>query len=379
MVAIESDLEDIGSLQMKKQFHHTTVAIFVTTLGLLAWSPSGFANSLDKSLILRMEDMKLPPGFKTSPEKVELGKMLYFDPRLSSTSNISCNSCHNVMAGGEDGMGTSLGVGAQRGGRNAPTVWNSGFLSVQFWDGRANTLEDQAKGPITNPVEMGMKDHAVAVARISEIEGYRQYFAKVYGGKPSAKGIVTIDRIADSIAAYERTLVTLNSPFDRFLSGESGVISEEAKKGWQTMQTIGCTSCHSGSAFAGPAMPLGVGFYQKFPLIGGKATEDLDKKYGFTKDQGRFEVTKQDADKNMFRVPTLRNVAVTAPYFHNGAVDELSEAVQVMAQAQLGKTLSKAEVKSIVAFLETLTGEFPAQTLPRLPMISGKTSSGASK
>ena len=317
-----------------------------------------------KPMVLDVAEMKVPPGFKSTAAKIELGKKLYFDPRLSSTSTVSCNSCHNVMAGGDDSVQTSFGIKGLRGGRNAPTVWNSGFHSVQFWDGRAQTLEEQAKGPITNPIEMGMKDHTVAVARLAKIPGYRVEFAQVYGGKENDKKLVTIDRVADAIAAYERTLVTLNSPFDRFQKGDKAVISAEAAKGWQTFQKVGCTTCHSGAHFSGPQMPLGIGFYQKFPLI---EDSEIDKKYEFTKDGGRFDVTKKDGDKNFWRVPTLRNVALTSPYFHNGAVTDLPEAVRIMGKTQLGKVLTKDEINSIVAFLETLTGEFPKQEMPQLP------------
>ncbi len=337
-------------------------------LGMILLAGVAFAEKPDLSLVLKISDMKIPAGFISTPEKIELGKTLYFDPRLSSASSVSCNSCHNVMASGDDSLKTSFGVFGQKGGRNSPTVWNSGFQSVQFWDGRANTLEDQAKGPITNPIEMGMKDHSVAIARLAKIDGYRSMFAKVYSQKITANKLITIDRVADAIAAYERTLNALNSPFDKFVAGDQDAISSDAKKGFQNFQKIGCVSCHSGSAFNGPSMPLGVGFYQKFPLI---PDAEIEKKYGFSKDVGRQDVTKQESDKNMWRVPTLRNVALTAPYFHSGAVNDLSEAVRVMGKVQLGKDLSKSEVSSIVAFLSSLTGEFAKQEMPRLPPYVG--------
>lgn len=329
---------------------------------------AGVAQAQDKTYILSKSDMHVPadnlmsgPGFQ---EKIDLGRQLFFDPRLSSTGTVSCNSCHNVMAGGEDSVRTSTGVKGQLGGRNSPTVWNSAFHSVQFWDGRANLLEDQAKGPVTNPIEMGMKDHSMAVARLQKIDGYRDSFAKVFGGKASAKDVITIDKVAKAIAAYERTLVTENSPFDRFNAGDVKALSADAKKGWETFQKTGCVACHSGAHFSGPKMPIGTGFYQKFPLM---PDANIEKAYGFSKDLGRFDVTKNEADKNTWRVPTLRNIALTAPYFHNGAVADLSEAVRVMGKVQLGKDLSKSEIKSIVAFLNSLTGEFPKQEMPRLP------------
>ncbi|MBN8540410.1 MAG: c-type cytochrome [Deltaproteobacteria bacterium] len=341
----------------------TSVVAFYSVFGQATSSMA-----VDTSLVLKASEMKAPPGFVSSVDKVELGKTLFFDPRLSSASSVSCNSCHNVMAGGDDSLKTSFGVFGQKGGRNSPTVWNSGFQSVQFWDGRANTLEDQAKGPITNPIEMGMKDHSVAVSRLTKIDGYRAMFSKVYGEKIHSKKLITIERVADAIAAFERTLVTVNAPFDRFVAGEQNAISSEAKSGWQSFQSVGCISCHSGATFSGPSMPLGVGFYQKFPLM---PDAGIEKAYEISKDLGRQEVTKQEADKNMWRVPMLRNVSLTAPYFHNGSVNSLSEAVRVMGKTQLGKDLSKKEISNIVAFLNTLTGEFQKREMPRLPDYSG--------
>jgi len=302
----------------------------------------------------------VPADNPMSAAKIELGKQLFFDPRLSIDGTISCNSCHNVMAGGTDNRDFSVGVDGQKGGRSAPTVWNAAFLSAQFWDGRAATLEDQAKGPILAGVEMGMPNEKAAVDRIKSIPGYVQSFKAVFGGKNP----VTYDNIAKAIATYERTLITSNSPFDRYMRGEKSAMSRSAIKGMEKVQGLGCTSCHTGSNFAGPELPVGQGFYQKFPTFPGS---EYDKKYNLTADEGRYEVTKDASDKHMFRVPTWRNVALTAPYFHNGSVKTLDEAVRVMAKTQLNKNVSDADVADIVAFLNSLTGEFPAQTLPRLP------------
>jgi cytochrome c peroxidase len=231
---------------------------------------------------------------------------------------------------------------------------------VQFWDGRAPSLEEQAKGPLANPVEMGMASHHVLMKRINEIPGYAQMFKDAFGGEK-----ISIDNAVKAIASYERTLLTPNSPFDRYAKGESKALSEQAVRGMQTVEKVGCIACHNGPNFAGPELPMGTGFYQKFPTF----PSDYDKKYHFSKDLGRFEFTKKAADKHMFRVPTWRNVALTAPYFHNGAVKTLDEAVRVMAKTQLNKTLSDQDVSDIVAFLDSLTGEFPKQELPRLPEI----------
>ncbi len=306
-----------------------------------------------------------PADNPTTPAKVELGKKLYFDPRISLDGTISCNSCHNVMEAGDDDRAKSGGVHGQRGGRSSPTVYNAAFLTVQFWDGRAATLEEQAKGPIVNPVEMGAKDHAAVVSRIAQIPAYGAEFDAVFG-----KGGLTIDNFAKAIAAYERTLITPDSPYDRYARGDEGALTDQQKRGLQTVLATGCTACHSGTAFAGPPLPAGQGFYQKVPLIPGSA---YDAKYSLTNDPGREQATKNPADRNMWRVPSWRNVSLTAPYFHNGSVATLDEAVRVMAKIQLGKDLEDAQVADIVAFLESLTGKFPEQTMPRLPGLDGKT------
>jgi cytochrome c peroxidase len=305
---------------------------------------------------------KTPAGNPTTPAKVSLGRQLFFDPRLSASGTISCNSCHNVMAGGEDGRAVSVGVDGKLGGRSAPTVWNAAFASVQFWDGRAATLEDQAKGPMTNPVEMGMANHDLVVGRIREMPGYVRQFQAVFG--KSAGEPVTIDRAAQAIAAFERTLITPNSPYDRYVQGDKKALTASAKRGLEAVQRVGCMSCHSGPLFSGPELPEGQGYFQKFPLI---HDAELEARYGFAKDPGRFEVTRKAEDRNLWRVPTWRNVALTAPYFHNGSVKRLDEAVRIMAKTQLGRKLEQAEVDDIVAFLNSLTGEFPEQKLPRLP------------
>ncbi|MDH4121619.1 MAG: c-type cytochrome [Deltaproteobacteria bacterium] len=304
-----------------------------------------------------------PPVPKDNPqtkEKVNLGRQLFFDPRLSVTQTVSCNSCHNVMASGTDNRPTSFGVFGKKGGRSAPNVWNAAFLSVQFWDGRAASLEDQAKGPILNPVEMGMPNEAAVVALIDGIPGYREQFQRVFGGKNP----VTYDNIAKAIAAYERTLVTPNSPFDQYKKGKKNAMSAQAIRGMKAVEELGCTTCHSGPNFAGPAMKTGEGFYQAFPMFPGS---EYEKKYHLTDDKGRYEVTKNKNDMNHWRVPTWRNVALTAPYFHNGSVATLEEAVRVMGKTQLDKNLDDKTVADIVAFLNSLTGQFPAQTMPVLP------------
>jgi cytochrome c peroxidase len=296
--------------------------------------------------------------------------MLFFDTRFSSTGTVSCFSCHNVMEGGDDHRPTSIGVHGQVGGRNAPTVWNAAFQSVQFWDGRAPTLEEQFKGPPANPIEMGMKDLEAAIGRVRAIPGYRPHFEAAFG-----KGdVITVDNAAKAVAAYERTLITPNSPYDRYVKGESKAMSAQQVRGMQTFATVGCTACHSGPAFNGAAnLPVGQGFFVKFPTYPASA---YDSRYKLTEDPGRYTVTKQEVDRDTWRVPTLRNLTYTAPYFHNGSVTSLDEAVRVMGKTQLNKDLSDAEVQDILAFLGALDGEFPQQSMPRLPATPGQLLTG---
>lgn len=297
--------------------------------------------------------------------KVALGKQLFFDPRLSVDRTVSCFSCHDVRsAGGDDDRATSVGVAGKFGSRSAPTVLNSAYMSALFWDGRAASLEAQAKGPLVNPVEMAMPSHAAVIDRLSEIPGYVSQFKAVYGGQKP----LTIDNVARAIAAYERTLITPDSPVDRFLRGDKQALSAQAQRGMALFGKLGCVRCHNGPNYAGLIMKEGALFFpwnlQKFPSIRGSVYET---RYALAEDLGRFTVTGQAKDKHMFRIPSLRNIALTAPYMHNGRVPDLEEAVRVMAKTQLGKTLSDAEAKDLVAFLEGLTGRLPKQVVPRLP------------
>lgn len=311
------------------------------------------------------EKAPAPEDNPTTEAKITLGRMLFLDPRFSSTGTVSCNSCHNVMAGGDDNRAVSMGVHGQTGGRSAPTVWNSAFSSSQFWDGRAATLEDQAKGPVINPVEMGMSDVEVAMDKVRSIPGYNEYFVAAFGEDDP----MTVDNAAKAVAAYERTLITPNSPYDRYVKGDKKAMTEQQVRGMNTFDSVGCTACHAGAAFGGPAMAPGTGFFMKHPTY---ADSKYVEKYKLTEDTGRFQVTNKEADKHLFKVPTLRNITLTAPYLHNGAVKTLDEAVRVMASTQLNKELSDEQVADIVAFLDALTGEFPEQPLPRLPGTPGR-------
>jgi cytochrome c peroxidase len=307
------------------------------------------------------EQPPIPADNPQSDAKVLLGKTLYFDPRFSEHGTLSCNSCHNVMAAGDDNRPNSIGMHDSRGERSAPTVWNAAFYSAQFWDGRAATLEDQAKGPVQNPIEMGMADLNEAMARLTKIPGYQPLFEAAF---PNEDNPVTPDNAAKAVAAFERTLITPNSPYDRYVKGDRSALTKQQVRGMNTFAETGCTACHAGPNFSGPSLAMGTGFFMKFPSFPGS---DYDTQYRLLDDTGRYQVTKDENDKHLWRVPTLRNVALTAPYFHNGSVPTLDEAVRVMAKTQLNKELTDPQVTDIVAFLNGLTGEFPEIAMPRLP------------
>jgi cytochrome c peroxidase len=278
---------------------------------------------------------------------------LYFDVRLSKSQTISCNTCHDLSKYGVDGAPTSEGHKKQRGTRNAPTVYNAGNHIAQFWDGRAATLEEQAKGPVLNPVEMAMKDEAAVVAVLESIPGYLPLFKKAFPGQDKP---ITYDNMAKAIGAFERTLVT-PSRFDTYLAGDAKALTEAEKAGLAKFIEVGCTACHMGEG-------LGGGMFQKLGLV--KPVPGL-------RDFGRFEATKQEADKFFFKVPSLRNVEKTGPYLHDGSLATLEETVAFMGTYQLGKELKKEEVDSIVTFLKATTGELPKDTKPPRPLPSGKT------
>ena len=332
---------------------HLGKSIIILT-GLISFSASATFKALPTKV-------PVPADNPMTPQKIELGKMLFFDPRLSIDGTISCNSCHNVMSHGGDGRPVGVGIHGQRGGRGSPTVWNSAFQTVQFWDGRAATLEEQAKGPLINGVEMGMTSHDFTLERLRQIPGYVEAFKKAF---PKEKNSFTIDTMAKALASYERTLITPNSPFDKYMRGTKKAMTAQQIRGMKLVDEIGCTSCHTGDNFSGEGFKMGEGNYQPFPQIPGSK---YDKQYDIMADLGRYEATKNPEDKNKWRVPTWRNVAITAPYFHNGKVKTLDEAVRVMAKTQLDVDLKENQVDDIVAFLNALTGEFPRQTMPMLP------------
>lgn len=283
-----------------------------------------------------------------TPEKIELGRMLYYEERLSLSQEISCNSCHPLMEYGTEHSAVSLGHEAQEGERNAPTVYNAALHIAQFWDGRAADVEEQAKGPVLNPVEMGMPSADYALGVLRSIPGYRPLFEKAFPGQEQP---VTWDNYGKAVGAFERRLMT-PGPFDAFLEGDPDALSDTEKDGLRLFMSTGCPTCHNGATVGGQ-------MYQKLGLVEPYPTED----------RGRAEVTGNAAHEYFFKVPSLRNVAKTAPYFHDGSIESLDMAVRVMARFQLGKTLDSGQTATIVAFLRALTGEIPADYVarPELP------------
>ncbi|MFZ3087224.1 MAG: cytochrome-c peroxidase [Methylotenera sp.] len=294
----------------------------------------------------------LPTVKPSNPALVELGKKLYFDPRLSKSGFISCNSCHNLSMGGSDNLQTSIGHNWNQGPINSPTVLNSSLNIAQFWDGRAANLEAQAGGPIANPGEMA-SSHQLAVSVLQSIPGYVNEFKKVFNTDK-----INIAQITKAIAAFEETLVTPNSRFDKFLKGDKKALSDNEFAGYNLFKSSGCIACHNGPAVGGNS-------FQKMGVVEPYKTS--------SKAEGRSAVTGKDSDRFNFKVPTLRNVELTYPYFHDGAAATLKDAVNTMGRVQLGKNFTNDESAKIVAFLKTLTGDQPTFSIPMLPASSDNT------
>ena len=293
-----------------------------------------------------------PKGNAVTPEKIELGKMLFFDPRLSASEIISCNSCHNLGTGGVDAGPTSVGHAWQKGPRRAPTVYNAVFNVAQFWDGRAEDLKAQAKGPIQASVEMANNPGQVEKT-LSSMPQYVEMFKKAFPNDPSP---VNFDNMAKAIEAFETTLITPASRFDRFLEGDSAALSAEEKQGLSLFMEKGCSGCHFGINVGGQA-------YFPFGLVEKPGADILPPD-----DKGRFAVTKTASDEYVFRAGPLRNVALRAPYFHSGRVWSLKQAVGIMGAVQLGVKLTDQQEDAIVAFLKSLTGQPPRVEYPILPV-----------
>lgn len=314
------------------------ILLLLILSGLVACGPSQETLELQKKAKVSFGEMpdKMPGSEKDTPERIALGKKLYFDTILSINNSQSCNSCHNIegKSAGVDNLPTSPGALGKNGDRNSPTTLNAGFHFAQFWDGRAKDLKEQAKGPVLNPIEMAMPSPAEVVKRLKAHSEYPDLFAKAF---PDEKDPVTYDNMAEAIAAFERTLITYDKLND-FIKGDYKALNKGELEGLALFIENGCTSCHNGVALGGNS-------FRKLGQVNEYKTEDL----------GRYKVTKDPNDKYLFKVPSLRNVALTAPYFHDGSIKTLDEAVKLMAYHQLGKELKEDEVKRIVQFLGTLT------------------------
>ena len=316
--------------------------LFITSLAF-----GGVLHAADKEPIQPITAAKV-----ANPAMVELGKKLFFDPRLSRSGFISCNSCHNLSMGGTDNIKTSIGHNWQRGPINSPTVLNSSMNVAQFWDGRAKDLQEQAGGPIANPGEMAFT-HELAIDVLASIPAYRSEFRQVFG-----QDKLTIEQVTRAIAAFEEVLVTPGSRFDQWLMGKKSALSKDELAGYQLFKSSGCIACHNGPAVGGNT-------FQKMGVVEPYKTAMTA--------QGRSAVTGKDADRFNFKVPTLRNVELTYPYFHDGEAATLTQAVDVMGRLQLGRTFTPDENAKLVAFLKTLTGKQPHIVLPILPPSSDAT------
>lgn len=340
------------------------LGVFLLTM-MFSCKPSGqnqvsesTAKTDDSIMQIARKTFKILPSVAESkdnpvtPAKVKLGKLLYFDTRLSMTGKNSCNSCHNLAAFGDDNKVTSTGDAGQKGSRNSPTVFNAALHNMQFWDGRAKNVEEQAGMPILNPVEMAIPHAGFLVKRLSSIKLYQDMFTQAF---PNQKKPVNYANLQKAIGAFERTLLT-PSRFDKYMAGNKTAITPEEKAGLKVFIESGCGNCHFG-------VGIGGGLLQKFGLVTDYRTLTGSK----MNDEGRKKVTKNEADKDVFKVPGLRNSVGTYPYFHDGSIAKLDTAVKIMGKAQLNKNLNDIEIKKIVAFLNSLSGTInPAdKTIPQ--------------
>ncbi len=306
------------------------------------------ATELDSDVAKVRSEFIQPITFPTDLDlrKVELGHKLFHDVRLSSDQTISCASCHDLNSGGVDGIPKSFGVGGVEGDANSPTVFNSGLNYSQFWDGRAATLEEQVNGPINNPKEMASSWPQV-ISRLKPVPDYISKFKALYDDG------ITAANVRDAIATFERSLNTVNAPFDQFLRGDNGAISEEEAKGYDLFKSYGCVACHQGQSVGG-------NMFQKFGVMGNYFS---DRGAMNRADLGRFNVSGDELDRHVFKVPSLRLAVLTAPYFHDGSAKTLHDAIDVMAKYQLGRHISDEDVKLIIKFLHTLVGNYQGKRL----------------
>ena len=291
--------------------------------------------SFFSSVLFAAELVPIPTDLKVDEKKVHLGKKLFLDPILSKDKKLSCMSCHNLLHNGADTIAYTKGIHGQEGLFNVPTVYNSVYNFRQFWDGRAKNLKEQALNPIINPVEMGNSMPAV-LRDLKQSKEYPALFGALY------KDGITEDNLAEVLAEFEKTLITPNSPFDRYLNGDEKALTLYELEGYRLFKTKGCISCHNG-------INIGGNLYNKFGIYQDAKSEEL----------GRYNTTHREEDKYVFKVPSLRNIALTAPYMHDGRAKTLEEAVNIMTKYQLGRPMDKDELHRIVDFLKTLTGELP--------------------
>lgn len=322
-----------------------TVLDWINTTRAKNWA------SPDVAEAFRSEPIQpLPESLPVNAEKVALGQRLFFDKHLSGNDTLNCASCHDLNKGGVDNLVTATGINGQKGPINVPTVYNSVFNVKQFWDGRANDLADQAAGPVMNPLEMGSHDWGLVAHKLEQNPEYVESFGQIYPGQAIGK-----DTITDAIAEYEKTLITPDSRFDLYLKGDKTAITAQEKRGYELFRSIGCASCHNGPAVGGGAFEV-MGLEGDYFGHRGGALTDADK--------GRFAETNDPLDQHRFKVPLLRNVELTGPWFHDGSVKTLKEAVRQMAIYQTpDKTISDRDVDDITAFLRTLTGRYQGKSL----------------
>lgn len=354
---------------MPKSFALAAVALLVlAAIAVVAFAQNAPADPLQQTaqaVFAPLPEVMLDPERPFSQELVDLGKMLYYDPRLSLSGFVSCNSCHNLATYGVDNLPTSLGHRWAVGPRNSPTVLNAALHASQFWDGRAADVEEQAQGPVLNPIEMAMPGEGYTVERLASMPGYVDAFAAAF---PDHDEPLNYVNMADAIGAFERTLTTPDR-FDDFLKGDGAALSELEREGLQVFINYGCAGCHGGAAIGGTVLA-------RFGIVESywEATREfvtIDSPT-MTMDVGRFAVTQDPADLYVFKSPSLRNITRTYPYFHDGSVWDLRDATQIMSRVQLGREITESDLDALMAWYETLLGEIPAHAL-QLPVLPAST------
>lgn len=349
-------------------FIQRTLPWLLAGAALVAVACASAPTADDAALLARAQALFKPlpadagtPERPLSKERIELGRILFFEPRLAVDDRISCATCHQPSFYGAEPLAVSMGPSGKLLPRNTPTIFNTALQFVQHYGGNRSDVEDQAVRALPSPFAYQQKDLKAAEEKLRSLPGYRPLFERAFPGEADP---VTVKNLGLAIGAYERVLIT-PAPFDKFLKGDTGALSAQAKRGLDKFMVTGCSGCHNGVLLGGQT-------YQKFGItadywtLTGSKPNDVHKGI----DKGRFQDTRQEADAFMFKVQQLRNVAVTPPFFHDGSVAKLDDAVRIMAKLQLGRDLPAADIADIVAFLESLTGEIPANfaTAPVLPV-----------